>query len=155
MKMMLNKEIFMTLYEFLKLHEGFRSLSYQCPGGYATIGYGHRLRPLEKISFPLSLEEADFLLHHDVAITKQALIRLVRVPLNEGQSQALISFIFNLGPAAFQRSSLRRKINREDHDGAALEFERWIWCGPRKLPGLIKRRQLEKEMYQGDLVLVP
>ncbi len=53
----------------------------------------------------------------------------------------------NLG--ALQRSTLRRKVNREEHADAPAEFRRWVWAGGRRLKGLVRRREAEAELYAG------
>lgn len=62
---------------------------------------------------------------------------------------ALVSFTFNLGGGALQRSTLRRKVNREEHEDVPREFLRWVWAGGRKLRGLVRRREAEALLYQG------
>ena len=62
---------------------------------------------------------------------------------------ALGSFAFNLGAGAPWRSTLRRKVNREEHDAVPAEFRRWVWAGGRKLKGLIRRRKAEAALYAG------
>ena len=62
---------------------------------------------------------------------------------------ALGSFTFNLGTGALQRSTLRRKVNREEHDAVPAEFRRWVWAGGRRLKGLIRRREAEAALYFG------
>ncbi len=74
-------------------------------------------------------------------------LRLIKVPLTDGQFDALVSFTFNLGSGAFQRSTLRRKVNREEHDEAPEQFMRWVWAGGRRLRGLVKRREAEIGLY--------
>ncbi len=56
---------------------------------------------------------------------------------------------FNLGAGALQRSTLRRTVNREEHDAVPAEFGRWVWAGGRKLKGLIRRREAEAVLYAG------
>ena len=75
------------------------------------------------------------------------MLRLIRVPLADGRFDALGSFTFNLGAGALQRSTLRRRVNREEHDAVPPEFRRWVWAGGRKLKGLIRRREVEAEFY--------
>jgi lysozyme len=70
------------------------------------------------------------------------------VPLTDGQFDALVSFTFNLGSGALQRSTLRRKVNREEHDEVPEQFMRWVWAGGRKLRGLMRRREKELLLYQ-------
>ena len=148
--------------EFIKRHEGFVPHVYLCQAGYPTIGYGHlclegeeylkgmkltevrklaktnsaELEQLTKISF----EYAEMLLKQDLAKAESSVSRLINVPLNDNQFAALVSFTFNLGGGALQRSTLRRKINRCEYLLASMEFHRWVYAGGKKLKGLIKRR---------------
>ena len=80
---------------------------------------------------------------------ERAVLRLIRVPLEDGRFDALSSFTFNLGTGALQRSTLRRKVSREEHDAVPAEFRRWVWAGGRKLKGLIRRREAEAALYAG------
>ena len=64
-------------------------------------------------------------------------------------TDALGSFTFNLGAGALQRSTLRRKVNREEHSSVPSEFRRWVWAGGRKLTGLIHRREAAAGLYAG------
>ena len=76
------------------------------------------------------------------------MLRLITAPLSNGQFDALVSFTFNLGAGALQRSTLRRKVNREEHADVPAELMKWVWAGGRKLKGLVKRRQAEASLYQ-------
>ena len=76
-------------------------------------------------------------------MAERAVLRLIRVRLADDQFDALVSFTFNLGAGALQRSTLRRKVNREEHGEVPPEFMRWVWAGGRKLKGLIRRRAAE------------
>ena len=76
-------------------------------------------------------------------------MRLIETTFDDGQFDALVSFAFNLGSGALQRSTLRRKINRDDHLAVPAEFRRWVWAGGRKLKGLVRRRKAEAVMYAG------
>ena len=79
----------------------------------------------------------------------RAVLRLIRVPLEDGRFGALCSFTFNLGAGALQRSTLRRRVNREEHEAVPRELRRWVWAGGRKLKGLIRRREAEAALYAG------
>jgi GH24 family phage-related lysozyme (muramidase) len=74
-------------------------------------------------------------------------LRLIQVPLDDGQFDALVSFTFNLGAGALQRSTLRRKVTREEHEKAPAEFRRWVWADGHKLAGLVRRRETEINRY--------
>jgi lysozyme len=88
------------------------------------------------------------LLEKDVASAERAVLRFIAVPLTDGQFNALVSFTFNLGSGALQRSTLRRKVNREEHADVPAELMKWVWAGGRKLKGLMKRRKAEIYLYR-------
>lgn len=69
------------------------------------------------------------------------------VPLTDGLFGGLVSFTFNLGTGALQRSTLRRKVNWEENAQVPREFMRWVRAGGRRLQGLIKRRAAEAANY--------
>lgn len=129
----------------IKQYEGFSATAYTCPAGYLTIGYGH----IVKAGEPRQITEvqAEQFLRHDVTVAEQAVKRLILTNINQDQYDALVSFTFNLGAGALQRSTLRACVNRSDHTGAASQFGRWIYGGGRKLKGLIHRRNAEKSLY--------
>lgn len=135
--------------DLIKRFEGFSSKTYLDAAGLPTIGYGHLLRPGEAEMFHngISEEAGVALLIKDVLVAERAVLRLIRVPLTNGQFDALVSFTFNLGSGALQQSTLRRKVNREEHSDVPAEFMRWVWAGGRKLKGLVRRREAEKNMY--------
>ena len=133
----------------IRRHEGLSLQPYRCPAGVWTIGYGHAMHPQEvaKHKNGISEAEAEALLLMDVALAEAALRRLVMVPLAQGQVDALVSFIFNLGAGRFQASTLRMKLNRKEFESAACEFPKWVWAAGRKLPGLIRRRHEEMLLF--------
>lgn len=130
-------------------YEGFSAMPYRCPAGFETVGYGHRLHPDEAYDTGVSQAQAVALLRADVAVAERAVLRLICVPLTDGQFGALVSFTFNLGAGALQRSALRRCVNDARHDDAAAQFGRWVWAGGRKLAGLVARRDAEARLYRG------
>jgi lysozyme len=134
--------------QFIQHFEGFRATPYRCSAGVLTIGYGHAIKKGEDFTaVPLSQEAALTLLRRDVREAEQAVLRLIRIPLTDGQFDALVSFTFNLGSAALQRSTLRSKVNREEHHEAAGEFLKWCWAGGKKSAGLFRRRKAESVLY--------
>jgi len=139
--------------DLIKLYEGYSSSPYLCPAQHWTIGYGAIWGMDDtrvKEDHPdINEDQADYLLRRDVKKSEMAVIRHIRVPLEDGQFNALCSFVFNLGSGALQSSTLRRKINRGDYIGAADEFPRWVYAGGKKLKGLIRRREHERSMFMG------
>ena len=91
--------------------------------------------------------EAEALLRRDVETAERAVLGLIRVPLEDGRFDALVSFAFNLGAGALRRSTLRCKVNREEHAAVPAEVRRWVWAGGRRLKGLIRRRKVEAGLY--------
>ena len=138
----------------IKRFEGFSPEIYVCPGGWPTIGYGHVVRDGEQDGYADGIDEAtaEELLRRDVEAAERAVLRQIRVPLEDGQFDALVSFAFNLGGGALQRSTLRGKANREEHGAVPTEFRRWVWAGGRKLKGLVRRREAEAELYASQPV---
>ena len=139
--------------DLIKFYEGYSSSPYLCPAQHWTIGYGAIWGMDDtrvKEDHPdINEDQADYLLRRDVKKSEMAVLRHIRVPLEDGQFNALCSFVFNLGSGALQSSTLRRKINRGDYIGAANEFPRWVFAGGRKLKGLIRRREHERLMFIG------
>ena len=133
--------------DLIKHFEGLSLETYICPAGYPTIGYGHLITATENIPEKITEDEAEALLRNDVAWAERAVLRLIRVPITDNQFDALVSFTFNLGSGALQRSTLRRKVNREEHWAVPREFLRWVWAGGRRLKGLIRRRKAEGNIY--------
>ena len=130
----------------IKNFEGLRTKSYLCPAGIRTIGYGHVLAANDNRK-NISEKEAEELLRQDVIKSETSVLRNIIVNLTQGQFDALVSFTYNLGDAALQRSTLRQKINRHEHEEVPKELRRWIHAGGRILSGLVKRREAEAEMY--------
>jgi len=134
--------------ELLKNSEGFRSRVYLDVAGLPTIGYGHRL--LHPESFPDGIDEAlgAELLASDVRDAEQAVLRMVKVPLTQGQFDALVDFCFNLGAGRFASSTLLKRLNAGFYDEAAHELLRWNQAGGKEIPALKARRQAEVELWQ-------
>lgn len=131
----------------IKAFEGFRAFVYLCSAKVRTIGYGHALLKGESFPNGITEEEGEELLKKDVNKAERAVIRLTNVPLEDNQFDALVSFVFNLGAGAYQRSTLRMKINRGEYEDAADEFLKWVRAGGKVVKGLVKRRQAERELF--------
>lgn len=150
---------------FLKAHEALRFFPYDDATGRSvgptdrvigvlTIGYGHTgeaAREWGGIDGPRAVA----LFERDVKeIAVEPIRRLVLAPLDPSEFGALIMFVFNVGPAAFARSTLLRKVNARDYAGAGREFGRWTKQrrGDRlvEMPGLVKRRAAERAMWDGE-----
>ncbi|MDU2730503.1 MULTISPECIES: lysozyme [Pantoea] len=90
--------------------------------------------------------ECDRLLWSDLQPVKKTVDSLVKVPLNEYQRAALYSFTYNVGSGAFSKSTLLKKLNAGDQEGACEELRRWVYAGGMKFRGLMNRRDMERSM---------
>jgi lysozyme len=129
--------------------------AYADPVGIWTIGYGSIVnidekRPVRK-GDKITRNTAELWLQQEINEKATAVTDLCRVPLTQGMFDALTSFTFNLGRGALEQSTLLRKLNGKDYEGAAREFDRWINGAGRVLPGLVIRRNREEELFRRDV----
>lgn len=130
-------------------HEGLRLEAYLCPAGVWTIGYGHTKGA--KPGMTITRQQAEALLREDL-LTAENTVNRLHLKLNQNQFDALVSFVFNVGSGNFQRSTLLKKIQANANDPAiASEFNKWNRGGGRVLPGLVKRRKQEAELYFSNI----
>ena len=133
--------------DLIKKYEGLRLEAYKCPAGVWTIGYGHTKGVYKGMS--ITKEEAEKLLQQDVSVFELQVINTVG-KLAACKIDALVSFAYNVGIAAFRNSTLCRKVKANSDDPAIRnEFGKWVYAGSKKLQGLVKRRAEEAEMYFG------
>jgi lysozyme len=139
---------------FIGHFEGFRSNLYDDAAGHCTIGYGHLVHMghcngSEPAEFKrgLSEPEAEQLLRRDAQSAADAVHRSVRVPLNQAQFDALVSFVYNLGAGAFESSTLLRDINARNFAAVPGQLEEWVHAGGQVLPGLVTRRKAEGRLF--------
>ena len=123
--------------------------SYRDPVGIITACTGHT-GPELKMGQTYTRQQCEDMLYKDLAKHADAL-SCIHQPLTEGQRAAFVSFAFNVGNEAFCRSTLVRKANAGDIDGACAERSRWIYAGGKQLPGLIKRRAAERQLCEAGL----
>lgn len=135
----------------LKHHEGVRYSPYKCPAGLWTVGVGHLIgdgKTLPKEwDRKFSKDEVDSLLAADLQRFERGVSRLCPVVQHQGQFDALVSFAFNLGLGALQRSALRMKHNRGEYEACSKEFLKWSKAGGKVLNGLLNRRKDEARLY--------
>lgn len=138
--------------EFIKKEEGVVLTAYQCEAGVWTIGYGHTAGV--KKGQAITMEKADDLLRKDLKDFESgvnSLLKERKVKLLPHQYDMLVSFAFNTGLVALRTSTLLKKISKEDFEGAAKEFPRWIWVtqnGVKKQSEVLKgRRKREQKIF--------
>lgn len=151
--------------QLVKEFEGLRLDVYCCPGGEWTQGYGHTRGITEK-SPRITVEIAERWLDEDLNTAANLVKKHVRVPLNQGQFDSMVSIVFNVKPGAPGKqdgiiwlkrrdasggavpSTLLRRLNAADYSGAAAQFERWKYSGGKVLKGLVDRRKIERELFE-------
>lgn len=136
--------------KLIQFFESCSLVAYQCPAKIWTIGWGAtkyadgtKVKPGDKIT----QQQADELLLHLLSEFETGVKKLVTVPLNENQYGALVSFAYNCGLANLKSSTLLKKLNESDYDAADKEFSKWVKAGGKELPGLVKRRKKEAELF--------
>jgi lysozyme len=135
--------------ELCKRFEGFRSKPYLCPANVATIGYGSTYYANgTKVTLndpPMSEKEAHALLMVELEHTylPGVLRNCPILATDERKCNAAVDFVYNLGIGRLQTSTLKRKINAQDWEGAKEQLMLWTKGGGKVLPGLLKRRQAE------------
>lgn len=124
--------------------EGYRQQAYRCPSGVWTIGYGHTEGV--KKGDTISYREATDLLHKDIEKSEKVVEQCGG--LTQGQFDALVSFVFNVGETNFNNSTLKEKVLNNRYDKTiGDEFRKWVFSKGRKLEGLVKRRDWEARRY--------
>jgi len=131
--------------------EGCKLEAYLDSVGVATIGYGSTRyedgTPV-KLEDVISLQRAKDLFAKTLPKYETSVNTLVKQPLTQNQFDALVSFCYNLGALSLSGSTLLKKININPNDPSiASEFAKWTHAGSQILPGLVRRRQAESDLY--------
>jgi lysozyme len=125
---------------------------YVCAGGINTIGYGNTYYTNgKKVTLqdkPITKEQAEELLKHSLSIYEKAVDSFCRDDISQNQFDALVSFCYNVGTGALQKSTLIKKVNANPKDVTISdEFMKWNKANGRVLVGLTRRRQAESKLY--------
>ena len=136
--------------DLIKHYEGLRLKAYVCSAGVLTIGYGTTIYPngnFVKLTDTCTKEQAETYLKNDLKRFESAVNRLVGLPINQNQFDALVCFTYNVGVGNLQSSTLLKMINLNKFEEASLQFERWNKAGGKELKGLTLRRLAEKKLF--------
>lgn len=139
----------MNAIDLVKRYEGFKPEAYQDSVGVWTIGYGTTIingQPV-KAGMTITEDQALQLVKQEVNKLWSQIEQITKVNLNENQMNALVDFAYNLGFNALKTSTLMKYVNESQFDKAADEFGRWVFAGGKVLPGLVKRREAEKQLF--------
>ena len=136
----------------IKHYEGFSSTPYKCPAGYWTYGYGNiRDNTGARVTADTAhIDElqGEALLMVELDKVEAQIKRMTVIPLTENQFSAICSLVWNIGSGRYKASTLRAKLNRGDYRGASAEFPKWRRGGGKILPGLVRRRKSERELFE-------
>lgn len=136
------------LLRLIKLFEGCRLKAYLCPAGVWTIGWG-ATGPGIGPGVEWSQDQADARLDGDaLKYWRIALKASPGLALHPEIHEAIADFCYNLGGTKYRSSTLKRRIDAEDWEGACEEILKWVYGGGKKLPGLVKRRVAERAVIQ-------
>lgn len=140
--------------DLIKRFEGFRDHWYKCPAGIWTCCYGHteaagppKFEPNRKFT----RDEGERILRNDLKKYEDAVKKAVKVPLNDSQYSALVSFCYNVGPGNFQKSSVLKAVNAKQFDLVPARLALWNKGGGKVLKGLIARREAEASLFMDDV----
>ena len=134
---------------FVAGYEGRSLVAYVDPVGIPTICYGHTADV--KLGQTKTAAECDALLAGELGRAIEAVNRLATVQMPDTRRAALASFVYNVGEGAFARSTMLRKLNAGDTRGACDELRKWVLAGGKKLGGLVRRREAERELCLSGL----
>lgn len=135
-------------FDLIKSYEGCRLAAYPDPatgGAPWTIGYGHTAGV--KQGDTCTQEQADEWLADEVAKFAESVQEVVTAPLTQHQLDALVSLAYNIGMGNLKKSTLLKKLNKEDVAGASQEFLKWTKANGKVMAGLVNRRKSEKALF--------
>lgn len=136
--------------DLIKEFEGLELEAYRDAVGIWTIGYGHTAaagEPKPKAGMKITEAEAGHILASDLGQYEAAVSKALKVSPNQNQFDAMVSLCFNIGPKAFTGSSVAKRFNAGNIQGAADAFLLWKKAGDKVLKGLIRRRETERQLF--------
>ena len=131
--------------KILKFFEGCRLTAYQDSVGVWTIGYGHTKGVYAGMT--ITQEEAEQMLENELTEYEGYIEKYVTVPLTQNQFDALVVWVYNLGPTNFRKSTLLKELNAGNYTAAGNEITKWNKAGGKVLAGLVKRREAEAKLF--------
>tara|TARA_Y100000361_G_scaffold95350_1_gene85304 strand:+ start:944 stop:1387 length:444 start_codon:yes stop_codon:yes gene_type:complete len=131
----------------IKKFEGCELYAYQCSAGVWTIGYGHT-KDVEP-GMQITKEDAEEMLVEELHEYESYINDFVTAPLSQNQFDALVSWVYNLGPANLKSSTMLKVLNAGDYDEVPAQMKRWNKAGGKRLEGLIRRREAESLLFLG------
>ena len=131
----------------IKKFEGCELKAYQCSAGVWTIGYGHTKDVVEGME--ITQEQAEQMLVDELHEYESYINKYVTVALSQNQFDALVSWVYNLGPANLKASTMLKVLNSGKYEDVPSQMKRWNKAGGKVLEGLIRRREAEACLFKG------
>ena len=131
----------------IKKFEGCELKAYQCSAGVWTIGYGHTKDVVEGME--ITQEEAEQMLVDELHEYESYINKYVTVALSQNQFDALVSWVYNLGPANLSASTMLKVLNSGEYEDVPAQMKRWNKAGGKVLEGLVRRREAEACLFVG------
>ena len=132
----------------IKKFEGCELKAYQCSAGVWTIGYGHTKDVVEGME--ITQEQAEQMLVDELHEYESYINKYVTVALSQNQFDALVSWVYNLGPANLTASTMLKVLNSGEYEDVPAQMKRWNKAGGEVLNGLVRRREAEALLFQGE-----
>ena len=130
----------------IKKFEGCELEAYQDSVGVWTIGYGH-IKDVKQ-GDKINQDEAENLLEEEMPEYEGYINDMVEVSLEQCQFDALVSWVYNLGPTNLSSSTLLKVLNEGKYDEVPFQIKRWNKAGGKVLEGLTRRREAEALLFQ-------
>lgn len=147
----MSEEVLAQADKVVEEFEGFSPAPYRCPAGVWTIGFGSTRdaqgHPVCATTPHIDVEAARSLVERDLQAALMVVQGSLSEPLEAPQEAALVDFVYNLGSGNFKSSTLLRKLNAGDLEGAAAEFDKWDRANGQVLAGLLRRREAERKLF--------
>jgi lysozyme len=135
----------------IKRFEGCKLEPYECSANVPTVGYGATYamdgQRVTLCDAPITQEQANELFERDIKHFSQRVDGMIGVPVSPSQFSALVSLAYNIGCGDLKTSTLLRKLNLLDYQGAADEFPKWRRAGGEIIQGLVNRRAKERDLF--------
>jgi GH24 family phage-related lysozyme (muramidase) len=146
---------FNEIYTWLRAQEGAPSYSAVKDGKKKdgtqlySIGLGHQIQPneLDLMTAILNDDQVLEIFKKDIEKIRSSMNRVIKVPINKNQQLALLSLRYNIGGPAFDRSTLLRRLNEGNFNGAAMLFAEWRLSEGKINQGLVNRRERERQLF--------
>jgi len=132
----------------IKKFEGIELEAYQDSVGVWTIGYGHTKGVKEGDN--ISLKKAEQMLEEELVEYEGYINNMVELGLEQNQFDALVAWVFNLGPTNFKESTLLKVLNEGKYNEVPAQMRRWNKANGEVLDGLVRRREAEAKMFAGE-----